>query len=132
MSFPPTPAGRVDPKKRLRRSLDIAGPPSMPTELIAGPRLTGADQAENTGAAAEFGLTNRTTTTTSSSPAFTVAPMTEHITVSHLKGSHSPGRLITRLSNDYFKGGGVSFISDRRCRREGIAYGTPVEGRGPS
>src|SRR2546422_9340542 len=46
---PPNPPSRNDPKYRLRPSLEIAGPFSLRTELIPGPRLTGVDHPENFG-----------------------------------------------------------------------------------
>src|SRR5207249_9825790 len=49
MSDPPNPPSRNDPKYRLRPSLEIAGPFSLRTELITGPRLTGVDHPENFG-----------------------------------------------------------------------------------
>src|SRR6058998_3676614 len=49
MSEPPNPPSRNDPKYRLRPSLEIAGPFSLRTELITGPRLTGVDHPENFG-----------------------------------------------------------------------------------
>src|SRR5438093_11788183 len=49
MSEPPNPPSRNDPKYRLRPSLEIAGPFSLRTELIPGPRLTGVDHPENFG-----------------------------------------------------------------------------------
>src|SRR2546425_6235961 len=49
MSEPPNPPPRNDPKYRLRPSLEIAGPFSLRTELITGPRLIGVDHPENFG-----------------------------------------------------------------------------------
>jgi hypothetical protein len=51
MSFPPSPPGLVELKYKLSWSLATAGAVSPNTELTTGPRFTGADQSENSGAA---------------------------------------------------------------------------------
>src|SRR6185503_19243487 len=50
MSVAPKP-GRVEVKKRLRPSLEIAGPKSSNDELTVAPRFVGTSQSENRGAA---------------------------------------------------------------------------------
>src|SRR2546426_7182711 len=46
MSLFPTPPTRLDAKKRLRPSLEMAAWLSIAVELITGPRFTGADHSE--------------------------------------------------------------------------------------
>src|SRR5712664_3656839 len=58
MSVPPNPPGRSELMYRLSPSLEIAGCCSFAAVLIAGPRLTGADQGPYCGCSSIASATN--------------------------------------------------------------------------